>query len=47
MRIKYFSISMLVMVSLFLGNTVGFADTFDDAETIHQITTDNWVGGLN
>ena len=47
MRIKHFSISMLVVVNLFLGNTVGFAGTFDDAKTIHQITTDNWVGGLN
>ena len=31
---------MLVIVSLFLGNTVGFAGTFDDAKAIQMIDVD-------
>ncbi len=47
MRAKFVSIRTLVIVSLFIGNAIGFAEPFEDAKAIRHITTDYWMAGLN
>ena len=37
MRAKFISIRTLVIVSLFIGNAIGFADPFEDAKAIQMI----------
>lgn len=47
MRVKLVSIRTLVIVSLLMGNAMGFANPMDDAKAIYQVVIDHWIAGLN